>query len=266
MNMNSKWLFVAPFLAACFTAGCTAPETEAPTATPEPAAAAPEAGVYGFAVPILAGQEQAFQEMVAEIAGARAETHQKAYAELGVTKEQAWLQETPEGSMVVVVLEGTDLGGLAAREVASEDPHIQWFLGRLAELLGYDPADPGPVNELVFRGDVSGVEGETHPFAIAVPILEGKRAAFDEFIAAFEPKKAAWEESRRAKGVAREYVWLQETPVGAMVVVYFESTSPDGPRMMDESELEFDAWFQEQLTDIHGIQPGDSLPPNKQLK
>jgi hypothetical protein len=245
--MDTKRVFAVPFLAAGLMLGCTAPETEAPTATPEPAPPAPEVGVYGLAAPILAGQEEAFQEVVAEIKGDRAEVHRTAYSELGVTKEQVWLQKTPEGSMAVVVLEGTDLEGLGEREAASEDPQP-------------------PPNQLVFHGDVSGVEGETHPFAIAVPILEGKRATFDEFIAAFEEKKAAWEESRRAKGVAKEYVWLQETPAGAMVVVYFESTSPDGPPLTDETELEFDAWFQESIADIHGIQPGDSLPPNEKVK
>lgn len=151
--MNSKWVCAVPLLAVCFSLSCTAPETEAPMATPEPAAAAPDEGVYAFAAPIPAGQEEAFNELVAEIAGARAEAHEKAYAELGVTKEQVWLQETPEGSMAVVYSEGTDLGELAAREAASEDPHIVWFMGRLAEVVGYDPAEPPPVNELVFRGD-----------------------------------------------------------------------------------------------------------------
>jgi hypothetical protein len=264
--MDTKKVCAVPFLAAGLMLGCTAPETEAPTATPEPAPPAPEVGVYGLAAPILAGQEEAFQEVVAEITGERAEVHRTAYGELGATKEQVWLQKTPEGSMAVVVLEGTDLEGLGEREAASEDPHVQWFLGRLGEIHGFDPASPPPPNQLVFHGDVSGVEGETHPFAIAVPILEGKRATFDEFIAAFEEKKAAWEESRRAKGVAKEYVWLQETPAGAMVVVYFESTSPDGPPLTDETELEFDAWFQESIADIHGIQPGDSLPPNEKVK
>lgn len=266
--MNTKWMPAAPFLMACLVLACAAPEQEAPEATREPEAAAPEVGAYALAAPILEGQEEAFRETAAAITtGERAEAHEEAYAELGVTKEQVWLQETPEGSMAVVYLEGTDLDQLAERELASENPHVEWFLDRLSEIHGYDPEAPPPPNELVFRGDVSAVEGETYPYALAAPILEGKRAAFDEFIAAFDERMDAWAESRRAKGIAKEYVWLQEAPAGQMAVVYFETTSPDGPQgMTAESDLEFDTWFQQHIADIHGIQPGDPLPRNERVK
>jgi hypothetical protein len=262
-RMSARWI---PLLAAALMAGCGAPEPEAPPATPTPE---PQVDVYALAAPILPGQEEAFREMAAAITdGERAEAHRAAYAELGVTKEQVWLQETPEGSVAVVYLEGSDLEGLAAREAASEDPHVQWFLEQVTAVHGLDPQAPPPVNELVFRGDYAGVEGETEPYALAAPILEGEEAAFREFIAAFAERRAEAEASRSAKGIAKEYVWLQQTPEGSWAVVYFEATDPGSllEKMMADSELQFDAWFKQHVADIHGLQPGGPASPNERIK
>jgi len=265
--MGKPWTRRLPLLAAGLMIACGAPEAEAPAPTPEPTAEpAPE--VYALAAPILEGQEDAWMNLVAEITGPRAEAHAEAYAKLGVTKEEVWLQKTPEGSWAVVYMEGKDLENLMAREFESDDPHVQWFTEQLAAVHGFDPeGEPLPANELVFRGDVPGVEGDTQPYALAAPILAGQEAAFAEFIAALQDRKAEWEESRRAKGIAKEYVWLQNAPEGSVAVVYFEATDPEGllSRMMAESDLEFDGWFQERIAAIHGIS-GEPPPPNERLK
>jgi hypothetical protein len=268
--MGMSWIRRLPLLlAVVLMVACGAPEAEtpAPAPTPEPTAE-PAVEVYALVAPILEGQEDAWKDLVAEITGPRAEAHAQAYAKLGVTKENVWLQKAPEGSAAVVYMEGNDLENLMAREFASDDPHVQWFTEQLAAVHGFDPeAEPLPPNELVFEGDVSGVEGETQPYALAAPILKGQEAAFADFIAALQERRAEWEESRRAKGIAKEDVWLQNTPAGSIAVVYFEATEPEGllGRMMAESDLPFDGWFQEQIAKIHGIS-GEPPPPNERLK
>jgi len=266
--MGKPWTRRLLLLAVGSMIACGAPEAEAPAPapTPEPTAEpAPE--VYALTAPILEGQEEAWNDVVAEITGPRAEAHAEAYEKLGVTKENVWLQKTPEGSAAVVYMEGSDLENLMAREFASDDPHVQWFTQQLAAVHGMDPEGQPPPNELVFKGDVSGVEGDTQPYALAAPILEGQEAAFTDFIAGLEERKADWEESRRAKGIAKEYVWHQSTPEGSFAVVYFEATDPEGllGRMMAQSDLEFDSWFQEEIAEIHGIS-GEAPPPNVRLK
>jgi hypothetical protein len=58
--------------------------------------------------------------------------------------------------------------------------------------------------------------------AMMLPILpgqaEGIRRRRDE---ALEPRRSEYEESRRLIDVTKEEAWVQETPMGQMVIVYW---------------------------------------------
>jgi hypothetical protein len=56
----------------------------------------------------------------------------------------------------------------------------------------------------------------------------------------------SYEESRRRLGIAEEKVWLQSTPIGEAVVVYWEVEDPQRTlREMAASQDEFDMMFRQ---------------------
>jgi len=256
-------------LLACLgIAGCGAPEP-ATTPSPEPAEEAPAetVDVYALFAPIVSGQEQAWRGFVAELSGGRAEAHTRSLAAHGVQRELVWLQRSDSGSGAVVYFEGDAADQVMARRAASDDPHDIWFGERIAELHGLG-TEPPPPNELVFRGEVPEVEGDTEEYALAAPILPGQQAAFEELIRGLRERREEWEESRRAKGIAREYVWEQRSPEGSYAVVYFEALDAAGVlgRLLGTSELDFDSWFREQIGRVHGLDPEQLPAPNERLK
>jgi len=111
-------------------------------------------------------------------------------------------------------------------------------------------------------------DGANRAAALAAPILPGQQAAFSDLIRILRERSEEWEESRRAKGIAREYVWEQRSPEGSYAIVYFEALDAAGVlgRLMGPSELEFDTWFREQVSQVHGLDPDDVPAPNERLK
>jgi hypothetical protein len=266
--MAQSTLPLVALLACLGTAGCGAPEATA-TPSPEPAREAPAetVDVYALFAPIVPGQEQAWREFVSELSGDRAEAHARSLAAHGVERELVWLQRSDAGSAAVVYFEGDAADQVMARRAASDESHDVWFEERIAELHGLG-AEPPPPNELVFRGEVAGVEGETEEYALAAPILPGQQGAFEELIRGLRERGDEWEESRRAKGIAREYVWEQRSPEGSYAVVCFEALDAAGVlgRLMAPSELDFDGWFRERIARIHGLDPEQLPAPNERVK
>ncbi len=99
--------------------------------------------------------------------------------------------------------------------------------------------------------------------AIAIPILPGKKANWQEMANRFKtvPMKAALDASRKAAAV-HERTFLQETPQGDLVIVTLETLDGGDPmaafgKMMGDPTMgEFSAW----AADVHGIDP-KSPPP-----
>ena len=80
-----------------------------------------------FADPILPGKTDAWKSAVAEINGARKEEYIQARRAMGMTKEVASLQQTPQGDMVVVYIEASDVSGILQKMVDATDPFHTWF-------------------------------------------------------------------------------------------------------------------------------------------
>lgn len=106
-----------------------------------------------FALPVTPGQTEEWRRWSAELAGPRRNEYQASRRRLGVTAERAYLQHTPQGDVVIVYLEGTDLAR-AFRDLAhSQEPFDVWFRQRAKELFsGLDLSQPPaqPLSELVF--------------------------------------------------------------------------------------------------------------------
>jgi hypothetical protein len=259
MFSRRSWRWFA-MLAVLALPACTSVQ-ESDTVAEEPVATEGMT-TYALCAPIPADQVDAWKAMIEEMDTNR-DAHVAANASVGVDREHVWLQETPDGATAVVVFQGTDLGGLMARRAAAEDEHSQWFVKQITSIHGL-PEDLGsmPANEMVFQGDVDGIEGETQPYALAAPLLPGKVEAHAAMLAEFEgPRREAWLESRRARGIAKEYVWNQTAPDGSIfTVVYFEITDP--ANLSSPSQSEFETWFRDQIMGIHGIPADAPFPAN----
>ena len=75
-------------------------------------------------------------------------------------------------------------------------------------------------------------------------------------------------ESRAAKGLTREQVFVNHTPAGDVVVVYLEGADPvDGNRQFAASNAPFDRWFKDQCKEIFPafINFDQPVPANEEL-
>lgn len=99
--------------------------------------------------------------------------------------------------------------------------------------------------------------------AFALPVLPGQEESIrrlGEEVLTGELRDA-YEESRRNLGISREMAWLQSTPVGDMVIVYWESDDPQYVlREIATSQDQFDSRFRQFMqsyasTDPTGAQP-----------
>ena len=89
--------------------------------------------------------------------------------------------------------------------------------------------------------------------AVVIPILPGKTPAWREFIAELNgPRHDEFAASRKAVGV-HERTFLQQTPMGDLVIVTLEGDDPGRSfgQMLTATD-EFSKWFGEQAMAAHG--------------
>jgi hypothetical protein len=106
--------------------------------------------VFMGAFPVLAGKEEEPRKFAEETLARRDEldTSQK---RLGITTEQWVLQQSPEGSMVIVHFEADDVERAFAEFSQSQDSFDVWFKGRVKEITGVDLNEPPPgLPEVIF--------------------------------------------------------------------------------------------------------------------
>lgn len=97
--------------------------------------------------------------------------------------------------------------------------------------------------------------------ALAVPILPGKTEAWNQFRKELEARRSEHEEVWRRLGGTRHVAWIQQTPEGGMVVVYYEAEDID--RLFQEfatSDHPLLVWFRERVKEVHGIDLSQPLP------
>lgn len=101
-----------------------------------------------FIIPILPGMVERDREFGAEVTGPRRAEYEASRARLGITREQVWQQETPEGTVTIVYLEADDVEQALAGIGSSQEPFDVWWREQIVEIHGIDPAQPvaGPPN------------------------------------------------------------------------------------------------------------------------
>ena len=85
--------------------------------------------------------------------------------------------------------------------------------------------------------------------AFALPILPGQNDVvrrLGESVSESGELREAYEESRKRLGISEEKVWVQRTPIGQSMIVYWETEDPQRTlRQIADSQEEFDTQFKQ---------------------
>ncbi len=85
--------------------------------------------------------------------------------------------------------------------------------------------------------------------AFALPILPGQEElvrSVGEDVSESGGLREEYEESRKRLGIREEKVWVQRTPIGASMIVYWETDDPQRTlREIADSQDEFDKKFKQ---------------------
>ncbi len=104
------------------------------------------------------------------------------------------------------------------------------------------------------------------PLAFAFPILAGKTEALRKFAKPLSgPKSKEFDAFQKRFKTDKETWFLQSSPQGDMVIVYFESKDP--VKVMGDfvaSKHPFDVWYKDEVKEISGVDmnkpSGEPLP------
>lgn len=226
----------------------------------------------GIVVPVLAGQEALARDLANDLKQ-RAAEHAESRRRTGLSVERAYLQKNPDGSAVVVAyLEHAGTFPETMAKLVSSDLAIdKHFLDKNQEATGIDfRAGSGPGPELIAQWIALGAgPRRANGFAFAAPLQPGKtdqgRAFANE---AFNQRRAELTESRLAKRMTREEVFLNPTPAGDMIVVYLEGEDPvQANRDFAASNTPYDRWFKDRCKEIFPpyIDFNQPVPPNEEI-
>lgn len=108
------------------------------------------AELFAMAVPILPGQTDHWHRFVTTLRGEKSEEYKASRAKLGV-RERAFLQQTPQGDMVIVTLEGSNPAAALTQFAQGNDAFTKWFLAEVKAIHALDLASPpkGSMPELL---------------------------------------------------------------------------------------------------------------------
>ena len=86
-------------------------------------------------------------------------------------------------------------------------------------------------------------------FAFVLPVLPGQEEnirSLSEAIGGSGPLREEYEASRKRLGIREEKVWVQRTPIGQTIIIYWETEDPQRTlREIADSQDEFDQRFRQ---------------------
>jgi hypothetical protein len=199
--------------------------------------------------------------------------HEASRRRAGITVERAYRQRNPDGSALVVayVEAGRGFGDVMGSFIASNDALDRYFIDKNSEVTGVDfRAGPmGPEPELVGAWSAPSATSRGRGIAFAAPLQAGKTEQARRFAReAYVDRRNELGESRLSKGITREEVYLNRTPMGDLVVVYAEGDDPvEGNRQFASSQSRFDRWFKDSCKEIFPpyVDFDQPVPANEEL-
>ncbi len=97
-----------------------------------------------IAVPIMPGQLEGWEAWIAELNGPRKAEFDDMNQRHGLTSHRAWLQQTPDGQMVIAVHDGPGAEEFMGKLASSENEFDVWFRGNIERVHGLDFSAPPP--------------------------------------------------------------------------------------------------------------------------
>lgn len=104
-----------------------------------------------MAFPILPGKTEQWQHFCQEMVGPRYSEYQASRKRLGLTREVAYLQHTPQGDLAIIYVEAPSVPAVFGGLGASQEPFDVWFREQALEIHGVDLSQPpaGPLPEAI---------------------------------------------------------------------------------------------------------------------
>lgn len=97
-----------------------------------------------IAIPIIPGKEDAWREFAAQLQGPRVEEFQEFNKRMGLTSHRAWIQETPDGLMVIAVHDGPGAEDFMPKLAQSDHAFDAWFRSCIEDCHGMNLSEPMP--------------------------------------------------------------------------------------------------------------------------
>lgn len=98
-----------------------------------------------MAAPLAAANLGAWEAWIGELKGPRKAEFDDMNARHGVTDHRAYLQPTPDGNFLVLIMhDGPGADAFMANAMGSDNEFDQWFMGQVVAIHGIDPSGPPP--------------------------------------------------------------------------------------------------------------------------
>lgn len=106
-----------------------------------------------LALPCLPGGAEALRRLAAACSGPHRDEFADFHRRVGLTSEHWYLQQTPQGEVFILTLEGDPLGAIGTLST-SDHPFDRWFKEQAKAVHGVDFNQPlpAPPPEQVFAG------------------------------------------------------------------------------------------------------------------
>ena len=106
-----------------------------------------------LSIPIFPGKTEEFKRLANEMTGPKLANLRASQQRHGITKEQWFVQHTPQGDMIIIYLEANDIAAIFQTFAASKDPFDLWMKQSFKALHGVDFNQPmaGPPPEQILQ-------------------------------------------------------------------------------------------------------------------
>ncbi len=106
-----------------------------------------------MALPILPGKTEAWLRFIQEVTTERRAETDEFHQRFGLSRTSWFLQQTPQGDMFILYIEGEDPAAAFAAWAQSDHPYDQWFKEQAGSYYGVDlnAPPPGPPPEMLYE-------------------------------------------------------------------------------------------------------------------
>lgn len=100
--------------------------------------------------------------------------------------------------------------------------------------------------------------------AYALPVVPGQSERAKRFAEELKPRRATYEGLNKKATVKRHLAWLQQTPMGDLLITVFEADDPR--RLLREfTDSDYDRWWLAYVKDVHGVDLSQGTPSLPEL-